>query len=665
MTETSAKARNRLLGGIAAEKPPASVASQAPTADGPATAESHRGAPAVPSAGPVFLSDVVEGADLLDAAATVQPLAQLCVTPPVQTPFLAAIAGPAGSGKSFALNRLGLAIEGLAGSAGAVAKVVVARVDASDGAEAPIAIASAAYAALDREPGGQDYSVLLDESAHAGGDPLRVAQAAADRHEEVVRKLEAERTQRDELEARGARLADALLYETPGSRIDAFGRAQRGAIESRLRRFGLGGSDAAVAYRDLVRDMASMGAGGRAGAALHAIWAYRGQRRLLLWAVVAALLGLAAQFLRSDWVINAIAVQSGPVADTVRAHASQLGIAAKVLYVLAALALALNLWRAVSFSSLLLRGAQLLTQDVRDRRRDLEARTARLNQRVAALTADAEAAARRAEAAARRAGGKEKTRAAGPDFLEAHQGPAAAARAFLAALSERVGRAPEAPDRLVFAIDNLDALAPGAAARWLEAAFGALVSGAIGVAALDPARLVGSLGGAEDARRSLNKWLQIVVNLPNRTDADGQRLVARLLSTDGQPAPTLPEAKLSAALAEPLSAGETALLTALAPLAVHSPRDAKRFLNAYRLARCSNAPRPVLALMQAVAFADPNVGATMRERLASGSGELGEVEGPPPLVTAIRSARAANNGSLRIEDARAAAEVGRRYALSI
>ena len=34
-----------------------------------------------------------------------------------------------------------------------------------------MAIASAAYAALDREPGGVDYSALLDETGHAGGDP--------------------------------------------------------------------------------------------------------------------------------------------------------------------------------------------------------------------------------------------------------------------------------------------------------------------------------------------------------------------------------------------------------------------------------------------------------------------------------------------------------------
>ena len=664
MSEIGARARIRLLGG-GAEKPLISPSPKPTEADGRPVVESEIAPPSVPASGPVILSDAAEGADLLDAASVVQPLAQLCVTPQVQTPFLAAIAGPAGSGKSFALNRLARAIEGLTGSAGALAQVVVARVDAADGAEAAVAIASAAYAALDREPGGIDYSVLLDESAHAGGDPLRAAKAAADRHEEIVRKLESERTQRDELEARGARLTDALLYDTPGSQVDVFARARRGVIDARLRRFELGGSDAAGAYRDLVRDTASMGAGGRASAALKSIWAFRGQRRLLFWAIVAFLLGLAAQVLQSDWAVSAIKVQSEALAEAITAHASGLATAAKALYVIAALALALDLWRAVTFSSLLLRGAQLLNQDVRDRRRDLEARLARLNQRVAALSADAEAAARHADAAARRAGGKAKTRAADPDFLEANQGPASAARAFLATLGERLGRAPDAPDRLVFAIDNLDALAPEAAMRWIEAAQGAVCVGAIGAMALDPARLVVSLGGAEAARRRLDKSLQVVVNLPNRAGADGERLVARLLSTDGQAPPALPEAKLSAALSEPLSAAEAALLTAVAPLAAHSPREAKRFLNAYRLARGSGAPRPVVALMQAVAFADPGARAAMRDSLASGSGELGDVEGPAPLVTALRSARAANNGSIRIEDARAAADVARRYALSL
>jgi hypothetical protein len=42
-----------------------------------------------------------------------------------------------------------------------------------------------------------------------------------------------------------------------------------------------------------------------------------------------------------------------------------------------------------------------------------------------------------------------------------------------------------------------------------------------------------------------------------------------------------------------------------------------------------------------------------------------DVTGPPALIEAIRAARVANNGSISIEDARAAAETARRYALPL
>ncbi len=666
MSEISEKVKVRLLGGDAAELSTSPLSAK-PTQVGADSAPPITLAPK-PGA-PVFLSDSADGADVLDGAVIVQPLAQLCVTEQVQTPFLAAIAGASGAGKTFALKRLTQAIATFAGSAGALARVVVARADASDGAEAPVALASAAYAALDCEPGGVDYSALLDESTHAGGDPLSAAKAASDRHDDIVRKLEAERTQRDEVEARAARLADALLFETPGSRVDVFARARRGAIDARLRRFDLAGSDAAASYRDLVRDVASMGPGGRAGVALRSIWAYGGQRRLLFWAIVAFVLGVAVSFLHGDAALAAIrgvAPQLAPSADWIAAHADWFEKASKILYLLGALALALNLWRAISFSSLLLHGAQLLTLDVRDRRRDLENRVARLNQRVAALSAEAETAARRAEAAARRAGAKAASRAPGPDFLDSRHVPAAAARAFLAALAERIGKGPAAvaPDRLVFVIDNLDALPAGAAIAWIETAQSVIGAGSIGVMALDPARLLAPLGGPREARRRFDKWLQVVVNLPQRADLDGERLVARLLSTDAQATPAPSVAEPRTALVEPLSATETALLTALAPLAVHSPRGAKRFLNAYRLARCSSAPRPIIALMQAVAFADDDARAAMHSRLVGGDGELGDFDGPEPLVKAVKSARAANQGAISLADARAAEAIARRYALS-
>jgi hypothetical protein len=677
LSEPSVNSKVRLLGEIGT--------SDKPSIPLPARASAQSAAPPVsitpptPSAPvqaePIFIGDSADGADLLNASQIVRPLAQLCVTPEVQTPFLAAILGPSGAGKTFALRRLAQTVEQLAASptagfGGVLQRVVIARVDASSGVEAPVAIASAAYAALDREPGGADYSGLLDEIGHAGGDPHRAARAASDRHDDLVRKLEAERSHRDEVEARRARLADTLAFDTPGSRIDVFARARRGTIEAQLRRFGLAGADADSSYRNLARDMSTLGAGARAAVVIRAIWAYGSQARLLMWGIVAFGLGFALQLLHGETALAAIGRTNDslkPVADWIAAHGDWFDRASQVLYILGALAIALNLWRALQFSNLLLRGARLLTHEVRERRQDLDGRATRLGQRVAALTAEAEAAAKRAETASQRVGGKTSVRGPGPEFLESSHAPSAAAREFLAALGARVGRpaaAGAAPDRLIAVVDNLDALSPAAVVSWIDAAQSAVGPGSIGLLAFDPVRLVASFGGPSEARRRLGKWLQVTVNLPARKDADGELMVARLLSTPAQPTPA-PDSAIAAALAEPLSSSETTLLAALAPLAAHSPRDAKRFLNAYRLARCSNSPRPVMALMQAAAFADDDAQAAMLERLANGSGELTEIKGPPALVEAVEAARAANNGPISIEDARAAAETALRYALPL
>jgi hypothetical protein len=669
LSESSVNSKIRLLGGIgASEKPSVPLPGRAPAQAAPPVSIAPPAAAA--QTNPIFLSESVEGADVLGAAELVQPLAQLCVTPQVQTPFLVAVAGTSGAGKTFALRRLAQAIIETASSAGALARTVVAHVDAGGGLEVSVAIASAAYAALDCEPGGVDYSALLDETGHAGGDPHRAARTASDRHDDLVRKLEAERSHRDDIEAKRARLADTLLFETPGSRIDVFTRARRGMIEARLRRFGLAGSDADASYRNLVRDMSTLGAGARVGVVFRAIWAYGSQARLLIWAIVAFALAFGIGLLHGDRAVAAIGGFNSslePAAGWIAAHGEWFDRASQVLYVLGGLAIVLNLWRALGFSNLLLRGARLLNVESRERRRDLDQRATRLNQRVAALTAEAEGAAKRSEAASQRAGGKASVRAPGPEFLESGHAPAAAARAFLAALGARLGHqnpAAPAPDRLILAIDNLDALSPGAAIAWIDAAQSAIGPGCVGLMAFDPARLAVTLGGPRKARRRFGKWLQVTVNLPDRNSVDGERVVARLLSTAGQPAAAA-NAKLSAALTEPLSSAETSLLAALAPLAADSPRDAKRFLNAYRLARCSGSPRPVLALMQAVAFADDDAQAAMRDRLAKGSGELSEVGGPAELGEALKAARAANNGPISIDEARAAAEIARRYALPV
>ena len=381
MSEPSVNSKVRLLGDVGtSDKAPLSLAPRTPAQSAAPPVSIAPPPPVAPSrAEPIFLGDLADGADLLNAGQIVQPLAHLCVTPQVQTPFLAAILGPSGAGKTFALRRLAQTIEQLSASATAsgqaLQRVVMARVDASIGAEAPVAIASAAYAALDRQPGGMDYSGLLDDLRHAGGDPHRAASAASDRHDDLVRKLEAERTQRDEVEAKRARLADTLAFDTPGSRIDVFARAHRGTIEAQLRRFGLAGADADSSYRNLARDVSTLGAGARVGVVIRSIWAYGSQARLLLWGIVAFALAFVLRFLHGQTATDAIERGNDslkPAGDWVAAHGDWFDRAAQILFILGALAIALNLWRALGFSNLLLRGGRLLTSEVRDRRSDLD-----------------------------------------------------------------------------------------------------------------------------------------------------------------------------------------------------------------------------------------------------------------------------------------------------
>ena len=142
MAEFSVNSKVRLLGGGAAGDN-ASFPLPAPTHAEPTAPAAPAAPPRAPiQAEPIFLCDSADGADLLNAAEIVQPLAQLCATPQVQTPFLAAIAGPTGAGKTFALRRLAQAIEQLSASPGAssggvLSRVVLAHVDAAGGLEAP------------------------------------------------------------------------------------------------------------------------------------------------------------------------------------------------------------------------------------------------------------------------------------------------------------------------------------------------------------------------------------------------------------------------------------------------------------------------------------------------------------------------------------------------
>ena len=635
--------------------------------------------PPAPRGEPLVYADGPDSAaDLMGAAEATRPLAEIALAADAQTPFLIGFVGPSGSGASFALRRWVENVEELAAAAGRTAgspflsKVVAASIDAAGVSGDPAcAIASAAFAALERERDGVNYAALADEAANAGADPLRAAAAAAERHDELARRLESERAARDDVEAKRARLTDALLYETPGSRVDAFIRANRGAIESRLRRFDLAEGDATANFRHLVRDFDSAGPAARAGVAVRAIWAYRGQIGWLIAAVIAFALAFAIDEARAPQVgdgLRALAAFLAPVADWLAAHQGWLVALSKALNVIGALALLVVLWRAFAFAGLLYRGQRLLGHDTRERRRDLEASAARLNQRVAALDAQAEAAARHVEATAKRAGGvKRSERAPGPVFASGPEAPRHAARSFFVELGRLMSGAgasgPAAPQRIVFAFDNLDALAPAEAAQLLEAAHALLGPGCVGAAAFDPSAL-SRLDAPEAARRRLEKLFPIVFNVATLAPADGGRLAARLIGSNAVVKPVRHVEAATSAITQALTPAEISLFAALAPLAGETPRAVKRFVNACRVARTSAAPRPAVALMLATRLGGDRAAlAAMRQALDGFAHELLDPSGPPALVVATQAARAANDGVITLADARAAWEAARRYSL--
>jgi hypothetical protein len=629
---------------------------------------------------PVLFSDKSDSGDLLGVAEAVRPLAELCLAPEAQTPFLVGIVGPSGAGKSFALRRLLGAIDALANASAKtqggpfLSRIVIASVDAAGvSADPASALAAAAFVALERERAGVSYPALADEAAHATTDPRRAALAAADRLDEAIRRLETERAAREDVEAKRARLPELLLYETPGSRVDTFIRTSRAAIDARLRRFGLGEADTTANYRDLVRDLSSLGAGSQFGLVLRAIWAYRGQGRLLASALIAFLLAFGVDRLRSpgaDAKLRGLGATFSPVADWIAGHGEWLEWAVDSLIVLGFVALFVNVWRALSFSALLYRGLRILNLDIRERRRELDASLARLERRIAALNVETEGANKRAETMAKRAGGNPGlSRAPGPIFLAALESPAKVSREFFTELSRLLSvsgsNAMPAPQRLIFAIDNLEALAPVEATRLIETASALFGPGCIGLVACDPAALASGSGGAATPRAFAQNLFQVVFDVSSVAATSSGRLAGRLLTASEPPSPLKPIDASRSAVGEPLTPGEGALLTALAPLTSGTPRAVKRFHNAYRLGRLAAAPRPIVALMSAaLSSPEDNLVARLREMMLGDDYDLANLSGPGAWIAAVEAARIAHGGPITKAEALAAWEAARRYAPS-
>ncbi|HKH81984.1 MAG TPA: hypothetical protein VKA03_10370 [Methylovirgula sp.] len=626
----------------------------------------------------IFAADVPRGADALGLDKALRPLAELAVHRDTEPPLTIALLGEPGSGKSFALAKLLAEVEAISAAAVGtdpgpfLSRIAALRIDvAGFEGEPSVALAGGLYDKL-----GAEFPEFVREVAHAVRDPQIVARETAERLDEGRRRLDAERQKLDEIESRRARLPETVLFESAGSQVDAYARANRAKIESRLESFGISG-DTVANYKSMVRDIAeSGGPAGRVGTALRAFWAFEGQTRLLVTAALLVLAGIgfdAAVAEQGKWLAWLRNASEGlaSVATWLEAHIAWLALAAKIAFAGAAFALVVNFWRGVRFLRPLFRGVGLLENDVLSRRRALDSLYAHQMRRVDGLEADVELAERRAAEADRRA--------ATPAPLEAQAEPSpfedttlkAQADRFFAALGTFMdgvkragaeasvpGRLTSVPQRLVVALDNVDALPPGKIPGLLAAAHRAFANaGVVTLIAADRARI-------EADGTTLEKWIQVPFRIGGPTDYAA--FVAHVIGHTGPE-----EAETRAEVQRPpidwsISAAESNLLAALAPLADGSPRAVKRFVNLYRIARAQMPEhKAALALMLAL-----EQGGTSYE-IAAVKDALGEAEpdadfnvqhGTARLAAALQTVESAQ-GTVSLQAARRAAAVAKMFSL--
>jgi hypothetical protein len=549
------------------------------------------------------------------------------------SPFAVGLLSPPGGGKSSALRWL---VENLSGAG---ATVVTLRA-ADLAAEPERSLAAALFRAL-----SPVYAALADEAAqegaHRGADAGALARLTHERLDALRRRLMSEQQTLAQTEARCAALTETQLYETPGSRVDSYARRMRAAFEPRLRRFGFTG-DPLSNFKHLTRDLQETGGlAARVAQSLRALYAFRGQVRLLVLAAIAFCLDKGADWLfvnKASWLdtLGASSSLGAQARDFLQAHIDWLPRASSLLGLLGFVLLAWNIWRAFSFMQPLVHAAGLLDEDVAAKRREVEQLLAHQARNVDLVGAEAAALGRQAAEAERRAVAAGASRHP-PPFLETD--PATQKRefslGFLECLSELIvgGKPDQAPGRLIVALDGFESVAnPVPLFNRLHDLLAR--SGFVAVHALDP-EIFGS------ARANFLRRIQ----LPLRLDA----------RNSGAPVAFAP-------LDAPLSAQETQLLDACAPLAGAAPRVEKRLRNLYRFLRpAPAAPSGLKAALALLLAAD--LGATPDEiqglgESLEGGGAGFAPKGSPRLQEAFARASALD-GAIDGSAARQAADLAR------
>jgi hypothetical protein len=548
---------------------------------------------------PVFAADHFDGPDALELDAPLGLLAELAAHRRTETPLTIGLFGPSGSGKSFALTKLIQSIEDLCRAAATpdtpyIGEIVTLRVDATDLAGNPAtALAGALHSSLART-----YPALAAEAARAARDPRAAASEALELLDVSRRKLDAEKRALDETSVRRARLAEAILYETAGSQVDAYACANRTRIKGLFARLGIAG-DPLLAYKDMAGTIASAdGTARRAGFALRAFFAFKGQMKLMAAAI---LLFLASAGLRTAidqqaaWLAWLRATESSvSIGNWLEAHMDWLLGLSEIIFLGAALALCVTVWRGAQLLRLVFRGADLLQADLGVRRREMHDLLAFQARRVEALAAEVNSLSRRAAEAEKRAA---DVHAGNPALAE----PAPftidtateQARTFAAAAGAIIGRPGQpntnksggAPRRIIVALDHLDAVPASHAREILGQVRSLFKQGYVVLLAADSARLAAAAG---ETAPDLGKWIQVPFQIGELASrANYATLVDQILGGQGAAEPLGRDATTSA-LDQPVSPAEARLLAGLAPLAGSSARALKRFVNLYRLARAQN-----------------------------------------------------------------------------
>ena len=595
-----------------------------------------------------------------------------------------ALFGPPGSGKSMLLRRVAEIAERHGGAStnasGHTARpaTVVAAVDLGSGGDPAATLAHGLLAAL-----APDHAGFAEDALQAGGNPHEAAKRAGERSIALRRALDGERKILDDFGARRAKLVETVLFDTGGTRVDAFARANRARIDARLRAFGLPAADPLRTYKDLVRQTAEPGSGSRIGFVLRSLWGYKGQGSLitlaLLLFVVAWFAGVGAgdEGRLSGWLAG-LGDRFAFVTDWERAHLDWLQPISQTCWGLGALALATLLVRAVRFAGPVLRGDALLRTDLAERRRDVDGLIAQQTRRIDGLAAEADAAARNAEQAERRLGGKsggltDHGAALAADLFGTARPPAVAAQAFCAALSRAMagGGGPigaAAPGRIVVIVDGLDDLPAPAAATALESLHRLLAQpGFATMIAADPQRLVDALGATDPAQASarLDRAVQLSYDIGLDVPDPG-RFADLLVDPRTAEPPTGPADAGRSTIDRPLQPFEADLLRELAPFAGATPRAIKRFVNAYRLARTDarveNASPAVMGCVAwALALDGTPAGADLAGFQAEAERGRAHLDKGSALGRAFSAVHTTVGGDFTAGDARQGLQVARSY----